>query len=624
MKKIFYYIFIITGLSIFISCTDILDTAPYNQLASGNMWKSESLVDQGVLGVYYSLRFPVQSGGIVGESFNLGYYGWEVFGSTGQSRLAVHNVFSSSVIPTNSHFSFVWRWGYDGIHRANDAIANIPNAPLKENKKARLLAECKTLRAFFYMRLNELFGTNGMGIPIYTEPVSPNECNKSQSSEIDVWKQIIQDLSDAIDSSSLPDNDINGEGRVSKGTAYALRGRAYLMTKDYAKASADFAKVAECGYGLYPDYKAMFKPVNDRNKEMIFYVQNIEDPSGYGSRIQKYCAPWNAGSQDYRGCWTDIQVSPFVVDLYEVKVDNHTVKPFNWNEAIPGWDDVPLNDRQVYFIRDKKMNGSDIHSTITNVVNTQLNKVSATYRSLYLPEGNEARISAVYQNRDPRLNLSIIVPYSTFVGVNSNSTAVGEYVSRWPVSGKYYFDQASSESSLIPGMKTSLVANGQNYFYYMFRKFIGEGLEYKLRQDNPVDEPIIRYADVLLMWAEALVELNDLSGAKDKVKQVRDRVNMPTMDSYFANQSIARNYVRDERRREFVCEGVNFFDEMRWRTLKETKFEYGVKTSMQVWGGVATGNPVMGWNDFWYTWPVPKAEIELNPNLVPTPNWNYN
>lgn len=58
-----------------------------------------------------------------------------------------------------------------------------------------------------------------------------------------------------------------------------------------------------------------------------------------------------------------------------------------------------------------------------------------------------------------------------------------------------------------------------------------------------------------------------------KVKEVRDRVGIPTMASSFSDQTTARNYVRDERRREFVNEGVNFFDEMRWRTLKETKFD---------------------------------------------------
>ena len=126
---------------------------------------------------------------------------------------------------------------------------------------------------------------------------------------------------------------------------------------------------------------------------------------------------------------------------------------------------------------------------------------------------------------------------------------------------------------------------------------------------------------VLLMWAEALVEKNDLSGAMAKVKEVRDRVGIPTMASSFSEKDKARNYVRDERRRELAGEGVNFFDEIRWRTLKETKFD--TKFPQAVWGE-STGGTVYQWiGNYYYTWPVPRSEIQMNPNLIRTPGWVY-
>jgi len=82
-------------------------------------------------------------------------------------------------------------------------------------------------------------------VPLYLEPISPSECNRGQSPEADVWAQIIKDLTEAIDEPELPKNKINGDGRISKGAAYAFRGRAYLLTKDYDKAIADFAKVGD-------------------------------------------------------------------------------------------------------------------------------------------------------------------------------------------------------------------------------------------------------------------------------------------------------------------------------------------------------------------------------------------
>jgi hypothetical protein len=355
---------------------------------------------------------------------------------------------------------------------------------------------------------------------------------------------------------------------------------------------------------------------------MILSVQYIEEPAGYGSRIQKYCGPFQAGSLDSRGCWTDLQVTPALVDLYEVKVDANTVKPFSWTDYFPQWNALPENDRKVFFIRDNLFEGTPVATAITTSINSQINTLSQAAKDLYMPEGNEERIRNVYENRDPRLGYNVITPYATFKGVNSNSTAEGEYVLRWPVSGKYYVDQANAESNLRPGMLTSLSANAQAKLLYIHRKFIGEGLDYKRRQDNPVDEIIIRYADVLLMWAEALIELDDLPGAKAKVKAIRDRVGMPTMDSYFADKNVARNYVRDERRREFVNEGVNFFDEMRWRTLKDTKFTQ--KYAQLVWGAQSAGGTLYQWpGDYWYTWPVPKSETELNVNITPTPGWMY-
>lgn len=620
MKKILYYIATVTMLISATACTELLDQMPHNSISGSSMWTTEAQADQGVIGVYYSIQNPVQGSQIVGQDVNIGNYGFDVFGMTGQGSYAVSSLFTSGVNPSNTRYSFTWKWCYDGVHRANNAITYLPDIDMDEAKRARLVAECKVLRAFFYTRLNELFGNGGLGVPLYLEPLSPDEYDRGQSSEAEIWAQVVQDLTDAINEPNLKDNDIEGEGRTSRGFAYALRGRAYLMTGEYDKAAADFAKVSECGYALHSDYRELFKESQERCKEMIFSIQYIAE-AGYGSRIQKFCGPFQAGSKDSRGCWTDVQIAPSLVELYEVVEDNNTVKSFDWSDYCPEWNSLSVDDRKVFFIRDKNLDGTEIHSTITAVINTQLETLSGSTKSIYLEEGNEARLAKAYANRDPRLHYNVIVPTSHFKGVNSNSTAEVEYVYRWPVAGKYYGDQANADNNLRDGMLPALSPNAQARLLYMFRKFIGEGLEYDYREANPVDEPIMRYADVLLMWAEALVEKGDLSGAMDKVKQVRDRAGVPTMALSFIDQTTARNYVRDERRRELVGEGVNFFDEMRWRTLKETKFD--TEYPRMAWGGQTGGTTYQWIGDQWYTWPVPKSEVEMNTNLTPTPGWVY-
>jgi hypothetical protein len=628
MKKTLHIIIAALILCSIGGCTEILDTAPYDKVATSNMWTTENYTDQGVASIYAALRdWTPYNGG-----WTSGAYGFDSWGMTGQHQYA-EALLSGSVNTGYYVFSGTWQKTYEGIHRANDAIKNIPNSSVDDAKKGRLLAEAKFLRAYFYLRLNTLFGGNGLGVPLYLEPIEVDECTKGQSPEADVWAQIITDLTDAINEPNFPDRDATG--RASKGAAYALRGKAYLIqgakynvdgtpgahnTALLNSAVADFAKVAGCGYGLFAGgYKALFTEANEYCEEMIFSIQNIAE-AGYGNRTQYYCGTRSAHSTAGTNCWGDYQVSPDVVDLYEtVSAGGSSCSPFSWDAIIPGYSSKPVAQREVYFLRDTlESDGTTgkYTSALRKGVNVALQKADlSAAASEYLPSGNEARIEAAYANRDPRLYANVITPYyGTFKGYNG-LTADMDLALRWPIQG----NSAQPNSTTVNDM-----ALNSNYLYYFHRKFVYEGYGVVNREQCPINDPLIRYADVLLMWAEALVELNDLSGAKAKVKEVRDRVNMPTMDANFADQAAARSYVRDERRREFVNEGINFFDEMRWRTWKQTKFKGGNGGQAQVaWGGAGYAGLYSWAGDHLYVWPVPASEIQRNPNLTLTPGWSY-
>lgn len=109
---------------------------------------------------------------------------------------------------------------------------------------------------------------------------------------------------------------------------------------------------------------------------------------------------------------------------------------------------------------------------------------------------------------------------------------------------------------------------------YMYRKYVefekGRLLSSGGRRRCFCDWPLIRYTDVLLQWAEALIEQNDFKGAKDLIDQVRTRAHMPGITIGTLNEM--REAVRYERRVELCVEGINFFDEVRWGTYKESKF----------------------------------------------------
>ncbi len=646
MKKIIFSLLWIAVVSFtFISCNkNLLDTAPYNTLASANMWQSEALCEQGLAGVYATLR---GWGPSVVNAGGAGNFLFDIFGMVSQGNYDNNgNFFRTGVTASNAILSEQWVKFYRGVYRANDAIQGISGAPIGEEAKGRMVAEAKFLRALFYLHLNALYGGNGIGVPLYTENVNANEYTRAQSSEMEVWDQIITDLTEVINESNLPNNYVNkADGKVSKGAAYALRGKAHLYKAQsmewqeqdgqdvFEAAVADFAKVGEMGYGLFAptgtpaDFKQLFKVANENSNEMIFSVQYIEEPTKqYGIRRGKLLSPFQLGGADNSGSWTDIQVRPYVADLYEVKVNNSTSKPFNWDDYISGYNTLPVAQREVFFLRDKRDNGTSIHAKVTTAVDSRLNSsILSSVRDRYLEEGNEARLIAAYTDRDPRLHYSIICPYDTIKGTDANPPTGSnepEYVMRWPWAAGKAYTHGVGMDALIPGILPDLTANSENLFY-VHRKFVGEGLEFLYRESNPIDEPLIRYADVLLMWAEALVELDRLPEAQAKVKLVRDRVGMPTMTAYFGLKTVARDYVRDERRRELVNEGINFFDEMRWRTLKETKFDKSEDGTQRVWGAASASVKISWPGDFYYVWGVPKAEADKNPSLTRTPGWIY-
>lgn len=648
MKKIFLKALLAVAVpAALYSCSDdALDTAPYNQLASGNMWTSETLCESGVAGAYASLK---GWGPAVGNAGGAGNFLFDVLGTVGQANYDNNGgFFRTGVTAGNSICSTMWVKLYQGVYRSNDCITNISQAPISDDVRGRLVAEAKSLRALYYMTLNALYGGDGLGVPYYEENVAASEYTRGQTPEMEVWANIIQDLTDAVSEPNLPENYVDKkDGKISRGAAYALRGKAYLYramseqrqgqdgSADFRAAAADFEKVGQCGYALYhptgtaEDYRKLFKVEAENSCEMIFSVQYIEEPTKAYGINRKFQSAFQCGGEDNAGSWTDIQVNPRITDYFE----NADGTPFSWDAKIPGYTATPLAAREVYFLRDRQKNGQDIHSKVTSAVNSKLNSAAlSSSKTKYLPEGNEARIRSVYAHRDPRLRMSIICPYDTMAGINYNP-GHGEqlYVERWPLAaGKAYsvLSNGQPNSALVPGILPDLAANNSQLMY-LYRKFIGEGLEFAYRQSTPIDEPLIRYADVLLMWAEALVETGDLKGAQDKVAQVRSRVKMPTLATNFSDKDTARKYVRDERRREFVGEGINFFDEMRWRTLRETRYdttnplyEAGYN-ALKVWGSNLSGFKAEWPGDFYYVWAVPKAEQDKNPNLTKTPGWIY-
>ncbi|WP_375586280.1 RagB/SusD family nutrient uptake outer membrane protein [Cyclobacterium xiamenense] len=194
-----------------------------------------------------------------------------------------------------------------------------------------------------------------------------------------------------------------------------------------------------------------------------------------------------------------------------------------------------------------------------------------------------------FSNRDPRYFATFLYPYSNLNGVVYNP---------------FGSDQRFSITWLY------------------FRKYTGE-LRARAEWQSYVNWIIFRYADVLLMYAEAK---NEESGPDpsvyDVLDKIRMRAGMPRVDRVkYGNQSTLRTFIRNERRVELAGEGLRYFDILRWRIAEET-LNVQLK-SLYVPGLLPENNielRVFNPNRH-YVWPIPQDAIDRAKNLEQHPEW---
>lgn len=145
-------------------------------------------------------------------------------------------------------------------------------------------------------------------------------------------------------------------------------------------------------------------------------------------------------------------------------------------------------------------------------------------------------------------------------------------------------------------------------------------------EQSTINFILIRYADVLLMYAEAKIELNELDNSVYKaINDVRSRptVEMPAI-STGKTQAELRQIVRNERTVELAFEGLGLFDMNRWKNgAAKTEPALGIryKNDAGQWT-IYTRNLARNFRaDRDYLWPIPQEEIEVNPNIGQNPNY---
>ncbi len=127
---------------------------------------------------------------------------------------------------------------------------------------------------------------------------------------------------------------------------------------------------------------------------------------------------------------------------------------------------------------------------------------------------------------------------------------------------------------------------------------------------------VIRYADVLLMRAEALLETNQLPEVYTLINQVRARVSMPTVqsvDGSSLSQAALRTILRRERRVELAVEGLRFMDLKRWGAMQQA-FQRIAADAVPGYAPTYRGLKSE-------TFPIPQSELNINNKLIQNVPW---
>lgn len=244
------------------------------------------------------------------------------------------------------------------------------------------------------------------------------------------------------------------------------------------------------------------------------------------------------------------------------------------------------------------------------------------------------------KNRDLRLKYTVAIPGDTIsmnlqtlvYDVYKNTTSFRNADGTWTTKANADFDNAFGPAKSGVGLLHAKYTQTDENAFAAYLNFI-----------------LMRYAEVLLTYAEAKIELNQLDETViQAIDQVRTRAKQPAVDPAIANdQGELRKLIRRERVAELAMEGFRWFDIRRWEIAD-------VVMPQQVMGIPLTATTVLPTpnflksevhdlnsipdytgqeasrfkreNRFWYDklqlLPVPQAERDINPKLTQNPGWN--
>ena len=567
MKKIFNKILVVSGLCAALSSCSFLDVEP-QVICADTFYNTEKEVQYGLAGVYGVMSNEA----LYGNYYSLMYSNIDDLCYFNRDQGSNLLQFQRHTAGTSQIYD-MWVELYQGIRNANAFMEAVVLTNFDED--GAYYNEARFLRAYYHFLLAQAWGD----VPLRKQAVTTHDAVMiAVTPQYDVLKWVAEEMEECIE--LAPESLEDTPSRIAKTTVQGILARVYLFMAGesvkggdkaalLAKAMNHADAVIKSGkHQLNPDYAQIFKNMimdqyDKQYRESMWEVDFLGDRSSAEN-------------------WTNGRIG----DVIGLQSTGSTgFDTWNCNYSY-GQYDGSLKLWDLYWRTDRTEDENEL-PTVTD-----------KRQEWNLPPYNYAG-----NDKQP--------PYGS--GLTSGKSVVS--IDKTP----YVYDNVSTSQDPLAA---PAIRNCGKYR----REVEYEGHKSAKLLYTTINYPILRYSDVLLMFAEASNERNGVTqDAYDCVKAVRDRAGIKTNEMSAYDKETFRELVRNERGRELCFESLRRYDLVRWGIFVETMNEYVQWSNDERWVKNTKAQRAASMGSYikpmHVVLPIPSIELGVNDLLVQNPLW---
>jgi starch-binding outer membrane protein, SusD/RagB family len=577
-------------------CNGILDLAPKDQLSDvDEVFADPNLTEAFLNDIYRGMGhglYEIMLSSITDETHFIHNYNTE-------------RIVQAVITPSDrgalddgrlSHYS--WAGNFGRVRQANIFLSKIDATTFDNAWKQRMKGEAHFLRAYFYHNMMRMYG----GVPLITKVYGLNDDFAIARNSLKETVAFIVAHADTAAGLLPLSHSAANLGRATRGAALALKARVLLY------AASDLYSVnpsgrTENGYTNPEDRTALWRAAKNAARQVMdLGIYRLFRPSPASAQ---------EATQNY-------------ADLFLQKTSEEAIMSRFFLTSRGGADGShPGRD-----------NGPNGYHTWGG--NTPIQNLIDDYRMANGSKfdwNNPAHAAAPYQDRDPRFYASILYDGAPWRERPDDVKSLDAYGVIQTFRGLTIRCTCADSNKVVGGLDTRQSPvedwNG-SYSGYYIRKMIDPSYNHQFtRQEVPWI--FFRYAEILLNYAEASIELNELDDAVNALNQIRRRAGMPEFSAGLGQTALREEY-RNERRIEMAFEEQRFFDVRRWMIAPTvlSKNAGGINIFLEganridrnSWRNYRyqTGSIQMrAWNDRMYFMPIHRDELNRNSLLKDAP-----